>query len=209
MNIIEKLIPDHLKPKYTVNGKKVTFPMVPEYITIHETDNTRKGATANAHARLQAGGNSRQASWHYQVDDKQTIQSLPTNEAGIHAGDGANGTGNRKSIAIEICVNEDGDYEKALENAAKLVAYLMKEFNIPLNKVVPHQKWSGKNCPRNLLDKGWKEFIQMCENNPVQSKEPVSLAYIKTGSMPKDVADKIAEDLKMKYGWKIVHVLEI
>lgn len=35
------------------------------------------------------------------------------------------GTGNRESIAIEIAVNQDGDYNKAVENARKLAAYLM------------------------------------------------------------------------------------
>jgi lysozyme len=33
-------------------------------------------------------------------------------------------------------------------------------------------------------------------------------AYIKTGSMPIDQAEKIAVELKEKYGWKIVHVME-
>jgi N-acetylmuramoyl-L-alanine amidase CwlA len=205
MNIIERLIPDNLKPKYTINGKQVTFSMIPEYITIHETDNKKKGASAEAHARLQSGGNSRQASWHFQVDDKQVIQSLRLDEAGIHAGDGANGTGNRKSIAIEICVNEDGDYKKALNHASELVGLLMNRFNIPIDKVVPHKKWSGKNCPRNLLDSGWKEFIKMCEGNPKQS---VKSACVKTGSMPIELAEKIAADVKQKYGLKIVHVIE-
>ena len=45
------------------------------------------------------------------------------------------GTGNRESIAIEIAVNEDGDYNKAVENARKLAAYLMGELNIPLENV--------------------------------------------------------------------------
>jgi N-acetylmuramoyl-L-alanine amidase len=208
MNIIERLIPDNKKPKYTVDGKKVTFSMVPEYITIHETDNKKKGASAEAHSRLQSGGNSRQASWHFQVDDKQVIQSLPLNECGIHAGDGTYGLGNRKSIAIEICVNEDGDYQKALKNASELVISLMKRFNIPINKVVPHKHWSGKNCPRNLLDKGWKEFIEMCEGKVEQPKKSDKMFYLKSGSMGKEQADKIATELKEKHGLKIVHVLE-
>ncbi len=33
-------------------------------ICIHETDKTKKGSGADNHARLQANGNSRQASWH-------------------------------------------------------------------------------------------------------------------------------------------------
>ena len=61
----------------------------------------------------------------FTVDDKEIYQHLPLNENAWHAGDGAEGTGNRESIAIEIAVNEDGDYNKAVENARKLAAYLM------------------------------------------------------------------------------------
>jgi GH25 family lysozyme M1 (1,4-beta-N-acetylmuramidase) len=39
-----------------------------------------------------------------------------------------------------------------------------------------------------------------------KSKE---IAYIKTGSMPKDQAEEIAQELKKKYGWKIVHVMDV
>jgi N-acetylmuramoyl-L-alanine amidase CwlA len=209
VKIIQRLIPADKKPKYNVKGKEVTFVMVPEYITIHETDNKKKGATADAHARLQVGGNSRQASWHYQVDDVQTVQSLPTNEAGIHAGDGETGTGNRKSVAIEICVNEDGDFEKAIKNAAELVAYLMKELKIPIHKVVPHQHWSGKNCPRNLLTR-WTEFITLCKIEATKLEEPKKekRAIIKTGSMPLKEAEKRAAEIKQKYGG-VVHIVEV
>jgi N-acetylmuramoyl-L-alanine amidase CwlA len=208
VKIIQRLIPGHKKPKYNVKGKEVTFSMIPEYITIHETDNIKKGATAEAHARLQSGGNSRKALWHYQVDDKQTIQSLPTNEAGIHAGDGESGTGNRKSVAIEICVNEDGDYEKALKNTAQLVAFLMKELKIPIHNVVPHKHWSGKNCPRNLLPR-WTEFITLCKLEFAKLEQPEKKrAYIKTGSMSIEIAEKRAAEIKQKYGG-IVHVVEV
>ncbi|MFE8704143.1 N-acetylmuramoyl-L-alanine amidase family protein [Cytobacillus sp. FJAT-54145] len=162
MVIIQMLIPDDKKPKFNVGGKQVTFPMDPEYITIHETANTAKGANDLAHARLQYNGNRRQASWHLQVDEDSCYQSLPFNEAGIHAGDGVNGKGNRKSIGIEICVNSDGDFEKAIHNASKVVAKLMKQFNIPSHKIVPHKHWSGKNCPARLLNGRWQEFINIC-----------------------------------------------
>jgi N-acetylmuramoyl-L-alanine amidase CwlA len=179
MEIIQMLIPENVKPKYTVNGKKVTFKMVPEYITIHETANTAKGANDLAHANLQKNGNSRQASWHLQVDEDSCYQSLPFDEAGIHTGDGAYGDGNRKSIGMEICVNSDGDYEKSIRNAANIVAQLMKQFNIPLNKIVPHKHWSGKNCPTKLLPR-WQEFINLCKEErgklevKVSSEKPVS-----------------------------------
>jgi N-acetylmuramoyl-L-alanine amidase CwlA len=207
MDIIQMLIPENVKPKYLVNENHVTFPMVPEYITIHETANTAKGANDLAHANLQKNGNSRQASWHLQVDDDSCYQSLPFNEAGIHAGDGANGTGNRKSVAIEICVNEDGDFEKAIKNAAKIVARLMKELNIPIHKVVPHKHWSGKNCPRNLLLR-WTEFITLCKMEFTKLEQPVKRAYIKTGSMPIEIAEKRATEIQQKYGG-IVHVMKI
>lgn len=159
MKVIERFIPEERRPKYDLNGQQVEFKMVPEYITIHETANTAVGANDLAHANLQFNGNARDASWHFQIDEDSCYQSLPCNIAGMHAGDGWNGTGNRKSIAIEICVNKDGNYEKAIKNAADLVSQLMKQYNIPIEKVVPHRKWSGKNCPTKLLPR-WDEFIR-------------------------------------------------
>lgn len=141
------------------------YSMKPKYITIHETDNTSVGAGAKNHAQYlynQATGNTdRGASWHFTVDDKEIYQHLPLDENGWHAGDGTNGTGNRQSIAIEIAVNQDGNYDKAVENARKLTAYLMKELNISLDNVKKHQYWSGKYCPRNIMDRGsWDDFLQ-------------------------------------------------
>ncbi|PEM68763.1 hypothetical protein CN632_25335, partial [Bacillus pseudomycoides] len=141
--------------------------MSPKYITIHETDNTSVGAGARNHAQYlynQAVGNSdRTASWHFTVDDKEIYQHLPLNENGWHAGDG-DGPGNRQSIAIEIAVNRDGNYSKAVNNAKKLVAYLMKETGVPLNNIVKHQRWSGKNCPANMINNGlWDSFVNGVE----------------------------------------------
>ena len=162
MKINQKFIP--VSNTFTRPGIK----MNPEYITIHETDNTAKGANDEAHAKLQYNGNSRQASWHFQVDDDSIYQSLPTNEVGWHAGDG-NGSGNMKSIGIEICVNSDGDFKKSVENAAWLTNHLMNTFKIPLSKVVQHNHWSGKNCPRNLRSgaKGisWNDFINLVKSD--------------------------------------------
>lgn len=132
--------------------------LVPRYITVHETDNTSAGATAAAHARLQYNGNSRTASWHYTVDDHEIWQSIPDDEVAWHAGDGRNGTGNRESLAVEICVNSDGNFEKAKANAIWLIRQLMDKHGIPIERVVPHQHWSGKNCPRHILTY-WNTFI--------------------------------------------------
>ena len=74
------------------------------HIVIHETANQKPGADAAAHARLQKGGNSRAASWHYTVDDKEIVQSFPDDVKCWHSGSAYNS----KSIGIEICVNSDG-----------------------------------------------------------------------------------------------------
>ncbi|HDR7515138.1 N-acetylmuramoyl-L-alanine amidase [Bacillus mobilis] len=138
------------------------YAMEPKYITIHETANTSKGANALNHAKYldsQARGNTdRSASWHFTVDDKEIYQHLPLNEVGWHAG---NKTGNYESIGIEIAVNSDGNYAKAVENARKLAAYLMNELNISLDHVQKHQFWSGKNCPAFMIQRGqWDAFLK-------------------------------------------------
>ena len=129
------------------------------YIVIHETANTSRGANADAHARLQASGNSRQASWHYQVDDKEIVQSFPDSAQCWHAG---NRKYNEQSIGIEICVNSDGDFKKAVDNAVGLTKYLMDKYKISVDNVIQHNKTSGKDCPRYLRagNKGvtWSDF---------------------------------------------------
>lgn len=127
-----------------------------ESITIHETGNTSKGANAKAHSNY-VKNTSTKSSWHFTVDSENIYQHLPINENGWHAGDGGNGKGNRTSIAIEICINSDGDFEKAKEKAKELVQFLMSETSI--KDIYPHKHWSGKDCPHNILKSGWNEFV--------------------------------------------------
>ncbi|MBD3861280.1 N-acetylmuramoyl-L-alanine amidase [Bacillus sp. 28A-2] len=147
-----KIIKDFI-PKS--NGNRPQNYMKPLYITVHNTANTSKGADAASHAAF-VKRSSTGVSWHYTVDDKVIYQHLPLNENGWHAGDGR-GTGNMKSIGIEICENADGNFEKAVENAQWLIRQLMTEQGIPLANVVPHKRWSGKQCPRKLLNR-WDSF---------------------------------------------------
>src|SRR5690625_2855034 len=138
-------------------GRKMT----PTSITIHETDNTNVRANARAHALLQANGNKRQASWHVQVDDEREVYvSIPFTEAAFHSG---TYNGNHTSIAIEICVNKDGDYNKALLNAIEVVKYLKNKYP-SIKQVVQHHHWSRKNCPRILrsnTEMSWQNFLTL------------------------------------------------
>ena len=143
------------------------YKLNPKYITIHDTANTQAGADAKAHAAyLKKNPPASEASWHFTVDDKVIYQHLPLNENGWHAGDGANGTGNRESIGIEICENRDGNRAKAEANAAWLVAKLLKDFSLGMDRVKQHYDWSKKNCPRVIRGRvnGWQDFLAAVED---------------------------------------------
>ncbi len=140
-------------------GNRPGLPLRPAWITIHETANEARGADAEAHRRfVHAGGGSEGVSFHFVVDDREVVQLLPTTEVGWHAGDGANGPGNRTSVAIELCVNADSDWQRTQEHGAQLAAVLCRAFQLSPERVVPHQRWSGKNCPRRLLAGGFAAF---------------------------------------------------
>ena len=155
-----------IKDQLVVGSKKIT-PGINDrtYLTIHETANANRGAGAQAHANLQTRGNVRDASWHLQVDDKLAIRSFPNTARCWHAGGGKYGPGQMKSIAIEICVNEDSDFVTAVSNAAELSRIVMAEEGITVDRVVNHWFWSGKNCP-TLLRSGlygftWDDFLDL------------------------------------------------
>ena len=118
------------------------------YIVIHETDNTSKGATASNHAEYLSKNNKTSTSWHYTVDEKEIYHHVPDEEVAHHA---ATQEGNQYGIGIELCVNEEGDFEKTFENASKLVAYLLKEYWLTTKSIKTHNDFSGKYCPHNIL----------------------------------------------------------
>lgn len=165
MKIIEDIIPQ--------KGGKVRpgEVRIKKYITIHETGNTSRGAGAKAHSEYLknlAIANTEYKSWHYTVDDHEIYHHIPDNEIAWHAGDGRKeGGGNMSSIAMEVCVNSDGDFNKAMDNAAWLTAKLLKENNLPLSAVKQHHDFApnGKNCPQTIRDKGlWGSFLNKVNN---------------------------------------------
>lgn len=143
---------------YGYNNKRKT-------VTVHQTGNTSKGADAQAHANLQSKGNVRQASWHWQVDDKQAIQSYDHSAQCWHAGDGRTGEGNLNSIAVEICINSDGDYKKAVKNGAELVKKILDDEGLTTKDIRQHYDWTKKDCPAQIRAKkdgiSWDDFIDM------------------------------------------------
>lgn len=133
-----------------------------ESITIHETANTSEGADAEAHSDY-LSTTSDEVSWHYTVDDHQIYRHLPDNEEAWHSGDRE---GNHSSIGIELCVNADGNFDQTMENAAKLTAFLLKEYDLTIDDFKQHYDFNGKDCPLIIRQEGrWDEFLGMVQQN--------------------------------------------
>lgn len=138
-------------------------------IAIHQTGNVGKGANAEMHGKLQVNGNTRTAGWHYTVDDKEAVQSFPHSARVYHTG---TTHGHKNAIAVEICINSDGNYKKAIANAAELVKQLMEQENIPIDKVKRHYDYSGKKCPAQIMDNkdgiSWTDFKDMLKDDSIK-----------------------------------------
>ena len=129
------------------------------YLVIHETANPGEGTGAKSHSNyLQAGGDGKGTSWHYTVDDHEIYRHVPDDEVAYHA---SSADGNTYGIGIELCVNEDGDFEKTFDNGARLAACLLKAYGLSANDLRQHGDFTEKNCPQTIRNTGrWGEFTQ-------------------------------------------------
>ena len=128
-----------------------------KWIVIHDTGNKGRGADALAHYNYFNSGN-RGSSADFFVDDKSVICVNDYMKYYTwHCGDGKGkfGITNQNSIGIEICINSDGDYDKAVANTVKLTKDLMVELNIPIERVIRHYDASRKNCPASMSSNKW------------------------------------------------------
>ena len=175
-------------------------------MVVHQTGNTAKGANAQMHANLQSRGYS--ASWHIQSDDKEVIQSWPFDYKLWHAstGNAPNG-GNMVGIGWEICINEDGNYLKSLEIAAKGIAKVMKQECIPMSQLTTHNAEDPKNkwCPAQILSGkegvNWNDFKAMVQK--AYNGQPVGSSKPSTPSAPKPVPKPVpVEKIERKYAEK-------
>lgn len=159
-------------------GRRYYRPMRPRYITIHSTQNYTGNAYNHAlalkrgalRAPRRVGGNRIGfLTWHFTVQDDIAIQHLPCREQGEHAD--FDGPGNNYSIGIEMCEHNGNNLGQTIDRTARLTAYLMRAYDIPLDHVVPHYHWprkglnpAHKDCPHFLLENGrpghtWRWFL--------------------------------------------------
>ena len=202
-NIIQDLVPQGRRNRPGKHNPAT-------YITIHNTGNTAKTAGARNHAAYLKGDSAANApvSWHYTADDKEIIQHLPDNETAYHAGDSK---GNTQSVGIEICVNEGGDLRKATDNAAALTALLCQKHCIPIERVVQHNVWWGKDCPQ-MLRAGkpytWDVFLQKVRDAMNQKTGDCPSEWAKAACGKAAASGLVVGDGKGLFGWREPVTLE-
>lgn len=150
------------------NRSRRTEPI--RYIVIHDTGNRSAGADAMSHFQYFNTGN-RDSSADYFVDGKTILQVNDYHTYYTwHCGDGKGkyGITNQNSVGIEMCINSDGDHNKAFDNLVAVTKHLMQELNIPAERVVRHYDASRKNCPASMNNgtwSKWNEFKSMIEED--------------------------------------------
>ena len=156
-----------------------------EYIVVHDTANKRFGADAESHF-IYFNGANRNASAHYFVDSEQILRLVKDEDTAWHCGDAGVGTmkhkvKNSNSIGIEICINSDGDYNRAVAKTQSLIVMLMGKHKIPLDNVIRHYDVTKKNCPGTMSAnnwQAWRAFILTLESLYKQSDNLVWVEYM-------------------------------
>ena len=165
VKIIQKIVP---ASKYLIKCPNV---VTMKGITVHNTANDASALNEIAYMT----NNNYEISYHYAVDDIQAVQGLPLNRNGWHASDGT-GPGNMTTIAIEICYSLSGGarFDKAEENAAELIAQLLKERGWGIDRVKRHYDYAPnkKYCPHRTMDKGWDRFLNMVKSKMGNKTNP-------------------------------------
>lgn len=191
-------------PKNTASNRRPGNTIKPTTITIHNTGNPTSTAQ-NERDWLTNPSNNRQASFHIVVDDKQAIECIPLTENAWHAGDGSGKTsGNMTSISIEIC--ESGNYEQAVENAADLVARLLKDRHWQVkHNLKRHFDWSGKICPRLMYDggkwTGWEDFKQKVQQKLEEDDSTMILSKYQRDALVTTLTDLNKKGLFTDQNW--------
>ena len=182
-------------------GYKCHYVMTPEFVVIHNAGTNGNPSAENLNSAMKK--NQEQKSWHFSVDENGAVQGLPINRNGWHAGDGGDGDGNRKGIAIEICrdMYDDGSntykltkgiaderFDKTKDNGALLAAIILNKYGWDISHVKKHQDFMDKYCPHHILNDGWDRFLELVQSHldEIQGKN-----IEKEPEVPKEDEEKI------------------
>ena len=162
-----------------------------KYLAIHFTAGS--SSKAGSAKSVKHVFEQRKASADFCVDDRDMVQFNPDLHNyycwAVGDGNGKYGVTNKNSISIEICSslkkgtsaavpNHSGWYftDAALENAVKLSKYLMKKYNIPIDRVIRHYDASRKSCPGLI---GWNDGTLYKEDGSKTKEKNNSNEWIK------------------------------
>ena len=209
----------NIKPCYSTTSLTYLPKRTIKYIALHYTaGTTSKAGTAMSTAKWFANGANPKnpASSDFIVDDRDIVQynkdienyyawcvggtkyTNPTTSLGASLYGIAT---NKNTISIEICRNKrnpksldanDKDWyftDAELDNTRELVKYLMKKYNIPIERVIMHHTVTGKLCPAMWTHneselKGYYDFLKSIDNTvestiipPTTSTSSTTLPY--------------------------------
>ncbi len=186
-------------------------------VVVHWTANTGKGADADANRRY-FNTTDRYASAHYIVDDHSIVQCLPDHEVGYHVGGRFyrpvgeairedNLTPNYFLIGIEMCVNEDGDWNKTYQHSVELTQHLLTKYNFTIKELYRHYDITGKLCPQMMIEEAdWQSFrndvnrgLTFSLENPIkQGRVNTSELNVREGNgIQYKVIDQVNQDDKV------------
>ncbi len=143
-----------------------------KYIVIHYTGNVNDKAISNA----KYFSVKRNSSAHYFVDDTSIVQVVEDHNKSWHCGDGKGryDISNSNSIGIEMCGTNNGKIsETTINNTIELVKYLMKKYNVSIDKVVRHYDASRKNCPSAFSANNWARWYDFKDRLKEDNKQEI------------------------------------
>ena len=180
-------VKEYLITKHNINNINLPSKRVKPLkgITIHNTEDLAnieddgRNYTASTVNR-----NMRTVRVHYYVDDLCAWQNLDESMQNWSCADGS-GDGNATTIAIECIMKNSYDSEslKAMDNCARLTAYLCKKYNLTVDDIYTHTYWlhmmdkdsvskcgdkdkicttrhSYKTCPIFIIPQ-WDKFLEL------------------------------------------------
>ena len=180
-------VKEYLLTNHNVNGITLPTKRVKPLkgITIHNTNDLANiEDDGRNYTASTVNGNMRTVRVHYYVDDLYIWQNLDESLQNWTCTDG-NGDGNATTIAIECIMKNSYDTEslKAMDNCARLTAYLCVKYKLTTNDVYTHTYWlhmrdkdsvskcgdkdkicttrhSYKTCPTFIIPQ-WDKFLAL------------------------------------------------
>lgn len=153
---------------FYIDDKDICSAVPLKYVAWHVGDGKCKQPNSSGKMSLDELSKYKSKSWRYDLAASNHLK---------WQSDGDDFLGNSQSIGVDICVNKkstkttkatDTDWyfkDKAIDNLAKTVAYLMQEYSIDINHVITHCMATGKLCPQPFVwppekgDAEWNKFL--------------------------------------------------